>query len=138
MENERLEIENAIYTGICIYNRLSRTIVEIENGFVPLDDKRELSLYLGIIHSQNSFSSRLNETDLKKHTSISYKKIDSNTYFELYTLYFQNIISNYNLETIEDFLNCLLTKEIVQSLNREYDFNIYDFINIGNKQLVKK
>ena len=53
MKNERLEIENAIYTGICIYNRLSRTIVEIENSFVPLDDKRELSLYLGILHSQN-------------------------------------------------------------------------------------
>lgn len=138
MENERLEIENAIYTGICIYNRLSRTIVEIENSFVPLDDKRELSLYLGIIHTQNSFSSRLNETDLKKQTSITYKKLDSSTYFELYTLYFKDIISDYNLETMEEFVKCLLTKDIVKSLNREYNFNMHDFINIGNKQLVKK
>lgn len=138
MEIERLEIENAIYTGICIYNRLSKTIVEIEGRFVSLDDKRALSLYLGIIHTQNSFSSRLNETDLKKHTSITYKKLDSSTYFELYTLYFQDIINNFNLETIEEFLNCLLTKDIVKSLNREYDFNIFDYINIGNKQLVKK
>jgi len=138
MESERLEIENAIYTGICIYNRLSRTIVEIENSFVSLDDKRELSLYLGILHSQNHISDKLIETNIKKHTLITYKKIDSNTYLELYNLYFKDMINNFNLETIEEFLKCLLTKDIVKSLNREYDFNMDDFINIGNKQLVKK
>lgn len=138
MESERLEIENAIYTGICIYNRLSRTIVEIENSFVPLDDKRELSLYLGILHSQNHISDKLTETNIKKHTLITYKKIDSGTYLELYNSYFKDMINDFNLETIEEFLKCLLTKDIVKSINREYDFNMYDFINIGNKQLVKK
>lgn len=138
MKNERLEIENAIYTGICIYNRLSRTIVEIEDSFVSLDDKRELSLYLGILHSQNRISNILNETDLKNHTIIAYKKLDNNTYLELYNLYFKDIINNFNLETIEEFFKCLLTKDIVKSLNREYDFNMYDFINDSNKQLVKK
>lgn len=138
MESERLEIENAIYTGICIYNRISRSIVEIENSFVPLNDKRELSLYLGILHSQNHISDKLVKTNIKKHTLITYKKIDSNTYLELYNLYFKHMINDFNLETIEDFLKWLLTKDIVKSLNREYDFNMYDFINIGNKQLVKK
>lgn len=138
MENERLEIENAIYTGICIYNSLSKRIVEIEGRFVSLADKRELSLYLGLIHSQNSISDKLNETDLKKHTYIAYKKLDYNSFYESYNLYFKDIVYDLNLETVEDLFKYLLSKDIVKRINREYDFQSEKFINTRNKQLVKR
>ena len=53
MTNKNLEIETAVYNGICIYNRLRKSIIQIEGKFVHLEDKIELGLYLGILHSQN-------------------------------------------------------------------------------------
>ena len=54
MKKGNLEVGNAVYTGVCIYNRLRKSIVEIENEFVTLEDKIDLGLYLGVLHSKNN------------------------------------------------------------------------------------
>ena len=138
MKNEMLEIKNAIYTGMCIYNRLRKSIVEVEGKFVQLEDKRDLSLYLGIIHSENSISSLLNETQLKKNTMLDYKKLEEKTIFNICEEYFSNNLLNVEFETIEEYFNSLLNKEIIISLNRENNFDATEFINASNKQLIKK
>ena len=135
MKNEMLEIGSAIYNGVCIYNRLSKSIVEIEGKFVSLEDKIELGLYLGLLHTQNTISNLLNETELKNNTKIDYKKLDSKEYCNLYNTIFKDIMDNMNLETIEEYFNTLLSKDIVIKLNREYNFNSEEFFNSGNKQM---
>ena len=105
---------------------------------MPLEDKIELGLYLGILHSQNSISSMLSETQLVKGTKLDYKKLDSKEFCFLYDLYFKNIINNINREKILDYFKELLTKNIIIKLNREYNFNAQEFINEENKQLIKK
>lgn len=138
MENNKLEIENAIYIGVCIYNNLRKSIVEIEDKFVSLEDKKILSLYLGILHTKNKVSSLLGETDLVKNTKINYKKLDSKLFYEIYNTYFNDIIDNINKESIEDYFSELLNRNIVIKLNEEYNFNVDEFINIRNKELIKK
>lgn len=138
MNNDILEIRNAIYTGISIYKRLSRTIVKIEDEIVSLEDKKDLSLYLGIIHSKNSISDMLMDTELKKDTNISYKILEGNEFFSICTSLFNESLISLNFETIEDYFYSFLDKEIVVKLNREYDFNPLKFISNENKQLVKK
>lgn len=138
MENKKLELGSAVYTGICIYNRLRKSIIKIEGEFVHLEDKIELGLYLGILHSQNSISVLLKETELVNNTKIDYKKLTSKEFCELYDIYFKNIIDNINRETIEEYFKELLEKEIVKKLNKENNFNVNDFFDVGNKKLIKK
>lgn len=138
MNNQFIEIENAIYAGVCFYNRLRKTIVEIEGKFVSKEDKRILGLYLGILHTENSISNRLGATELKNNTNIGYKCIDEYEYKDAYENYFKAFFSTMNFETIEDYFSSLLNNEIIVKLNREYNFNVEDFINLGDKKLIKK
>ena len=133
-----LDIKNALYTGICIYDRLSRTIVEIDGKIVSLEDKKNLSLYLGIIHTENCISNLLIESDLKKDTNITYKKLDNKTFLSIYNKIFKDSLIDIDIKTIEDYFMSLLNKDIVMKLNSEYNFNPSEFINIKNKQLIKK
>ena len=138
MKNKKLEIGSAVYTGICIYNRLRKSIIQIEGEFVHLEDKIELGLYLGILHSQNSISKLLRETELVSNTKIDYNKLTSREFCELYDLYFKNIMNNINRETIDEYFKALLEKEIVIKLNKENNFNANEFFDFGNKKLIKK
>lgn len=138
MKNENKEIEIAIYTAVCIYNRLRKSIVEINESFVPIEDKIELSLYLGILHTQNSISNQLGETLLIKNTKINYKKLNSKEFNDLYELYFKDIINNINMESLQSYFQELLSKSIIIKLNNEYNFAVEEFINIENKKLLKK
>jgi len=138
MKKELLEIKNAMYAGVCLYNRLKKIIVEIEGEIVSIDDKKILGLYLGILHTKNSISEKLIETELRKDTNIGYKYIDEYEYSTTYENCFKNIFNTMNLNTIEDYFECLLDNEIIKKLNREYNFNPFTIINNENKQLIKK
>lgn len=138
MKKESLEIGNAVYTGVCIYNRLRKSIVQIDDKFVSLEDKVDLGLYLGVLHSKNSISILLNDTELKSRTKLDYKKLDSKEFCELYDLYFKNIVANINRDSLNDYFKELLSKNIVIELNKEYNINPIEFIDVKNKQLIKK
>ena len=138
MKKNNLEIGNSVYTGVCIYNSLRKRIVEIDRRFVSLEEKIPLSLYLGILHSQNSISSLLEKTELVRGTKIDYKKLDSKEFCELYDLYFKDVIYKMNIETLEDYFKILLENNIVVKLNNEYDVSLSKLNNLSNKALVKK
>ena len=138
MKKDSIEIGSAVYTGVCIYNRLRKSIVQIDDKFVPLEDKVDLGLYLGVIHSKNDISAKLNDTELKLRTKLDYKKLDSKEFCELYDLYFKNIIININKTSLNDYFKELLTKNIIIELNKEYNINPIEFIDTKNKQLIKK
>ena len=138
MENNNLEIFNAVYVGVCMYSRLRKSIVEIEGKFVSLEDKKELGLYLGILHSNNSINSLLKETELVKDTKINYNRLISTDFCEQYNLYFKDLINSINAKTIEEYFVSLLDNEIIKKLNNEYNFNPFEYINYENKQLIKK
>ena len=123
MKDNLLEIRDAMYAGVCLYNRLKKTIVEINGEVVSIEDKKILGLYLGILHTQNSISDKLIETNLKKDTNIGYKCIDEYEYYVSYENCFKYIFSTMDFETIEDYFVCLLDNHIIKKLNREYNFN---------------
>jgi integrase len=111
-------------------------VAEIEGEYVSLEDKKVLGLYLGILHTENSVSNKLIDTELLKNTNIGYKSVDEYEYFNSYEKHFKYIFDNMNFESIEDYFASLLNNEIIVKLNREYNFNPKEFIS--NKQLVKK
>ena len=138
MKKEILEVKEAIYTGMCIYDTFKSTIVEIEGKFVSLDDKKYLSLYLGILNTNNKVSNMIKDTELMLNTKVNFKRLDNEEYINIYKKYFKNILIDLSTNSIDEYFSSLLYKEIIIKLNREYNFSTDVFVNYENKQLVKK
>lgn len=139
MRNDLSEIKNAVYEGVCIYNTLKNLILIIEGERVLQDDKKFLSLYLGLINLNNSISKKNSQNEINMELKINYEKLDKEAYYYLYNESFKNILSEVNFNSITEYLNSLLFKDVVIKFNREYTKYIKgNNFNKGNKLLVKK
>ena len=117
------EIKNTIYTGISIFKIIKNSIVKIDKQIVSLEDKKYLSLYLGVINC-----------DIKK-CDIDYEPINKYVYDEIYNEYFKDILVNLDLSSIDNYYNSLLNTDIVKSFNKDY--GIIPEVK-SNKKLIKQ
>lgn len=117
------EIKNTIYTGISIFKIIKNSIVKIDKQIVSLEDKKYLSLYLGVINC-----------DIKK-CDIDYEPINKYLYDEIYSEYFKDTLINLDLSSIDNYFNSLLNIDIVKRFNRDY--GIEKEIE-SNKKLIKQ
>ena len=117
------EIKSTIYTGISIFKIIKNSIVKIDKNIVSLEDKKYLSLYLGVINC-----------DIKK-CDIDYEPINKYVYDEIYNEYFKDILVNLDLSSIDNYYNSLLNTDIVKSFNKDY--GIVPKLK-SNKKLVKQ
>ena len=117
------EIKNTIYTGISIFKIIKNSIVKIDKEIVSLEDKKYLSLYLGVINC-----------DIKK-CDIDYEPINKYLYDEIYNEYFKDILINLDLSSLDNYFNSLLETNIVKRFNKDY--GLYQE-NESNKKLIKQ
>ena len=117
------EIKNTIYTGISIFKVIKNSIVKIDKQIVSLDDKKYLSLYLGIINC-----------DIKE-CDIDYETINKCLYDEIYNEYFKDILINLDLSSMDNYYNSLLNTDIVKSFNNDY--GVIPKLK-SNKKLIKQ
>ena len=129
---ENNEVKNAIYSGMSIFNVLKNSIVEVDNKKVSLEDKKYLSLYLGVINSENIISLEFN--DLFSKLYLDYELLDMSLYMDIYIEYFIEIFKNIDFGSIKNYFEYLLEKEIIKKVNN--DNGIYEQI-MSNKKLVK-
>lgn len=131
MVSEREEVKNSIYAGMSIFNDIKNSIVKIGEENVSFEDKKYIGLYLGVINSENKISSKYNE--IFSNMNIEYELLEMGSYIELYIEYFVKIFRNIDFNSMEDYFEYLLNKDIIKKLNIDSGLNID-----SNKKLIKK
>ena len=135
MENE---IKNSIYAGMSIYKKLENLKIRLRKDLLTQEDKKYLSLYLGILNTNNKMSNILNPRKRILNIEVKFEKLDMNEYIEIYNNNFSSILLDVNFECLDEYTNYLLSKDIVKNFNDINGIKTNQLIEIGNKQLIKK
>ena len=134
------EVKKSLYTGMAIFNLIKDYDLNIGRDNISLEDKKYLSLYLGIMNTKNRISSYLKEKEIRFRINFNCnpKLLRKEDYIQLYNKYFVDIFNEINFNSIECNLDYLLNKKIIQEFNR-YNGHIVDkTVNERNKELIKE
>lgn len=136
MENTFNRIELSIIEGTCIFNQLKDCKIEFNQNTLNIEDKKYLSLYLGLIKELSKTYEQFKGINSKLNIQVNCRKLDSNTCRKLLNSYFSKIFENKNFNQIEDYLDYLLNTDIIKEFNRinKLDFNYKK----SNKELILK
>ena len=133
MENNIKEVKEAIYTGMSVYGTLKNFIIESNGNIVSLEDKKYISLYLGILYSNNEIGKKFQTKDNTIYKKVKYNDLTSDELLKTYTDGFVDILTKIDFESINNYFNFLLTNELVSSINKSFRIDVKS----GNKQLVR-
>lgn len=133
MENNVQEVKEAIYAGMSIYNTLKNFSMESSGKEVSLEDKKYISLYLGILYSNNEIGRELHERKNIIYRKVKYNKLNKEELLQTYTEGFVDILTQVDFESIFNYFNFLLNNEHVSTINKSYRIEV----NQGNKRLVR-
>lgn len=122
-ENYR-EVKTTIYAGMSIFNLIKDIDITLENQIITLDDKKYLSLYLGIMNTNNVVSNYLRGKNIKIGTFINFKYLSHDQYLDIYNKYFTDIFNEIGFESINDNLEYLLNKKIIKMFNKSNNYHI--------------
>ena len=131
------EVKLSVYAGMSIFSLIKDYKVKMKGKNISLEDKKYLSLYLGILNTKNSISDYLEEKGVRFNLSVNYNFLSREEYLNIYNKYFTQIFNEISLECINDNLNYLLNKKIIQDFNRSNGHYVDKTINDRNKQLIK-
>ena len=107
-----------------IYNAIENKKIIINNKIITNEDKKYISLYLGL----------LDITNICEDVEVIYEKLSKEEYLEVYKNNFVEIIKLINFDSLNEYLNYILSKDIINLFNEKYELNV----NKENKQLVRK
>ena len=102
-----------------------------------LEDKKYLSLYLGVLNTENSITNYLKSKNINIKTFINFNILSQEEYLKIYNNYFIGILDEINYKYIEDYMRYLLSKKAVKIFNRDNKFFMDHIISEKNKRLVK-
>lgn len=133
------EVKRSLYTGMAIFNLIKDYDLTIGREDISLEDKKYLSLYLGIINSKNKISNYLKEKEIRFRINFNSnpKLLKREDYIDLYNKHFIDIFKCINFNSIECNLDYLLNKKIIQEFNRCNGHIVDKTVNERNKELIK-
>lgn len=137
MKENLKEIKTFIYVGMSIFNEIKDVELMIDSNILSLKDKKYLSLYLGIINTKNKVSDYLKEKEVKFKFPKGIKYLSQEEYLYIYDMYFVDILKEISFNSVEENLNNLLSKKIIQDFNMCNGYYATKTINERNKQLIK-
>lgn len=137
MKEKNEEVKKTIYAGMSIFDIIKDLEINMNKESISLEDKKYLSLYLGIINTKNEVSKYLEEKEIKFNFKINFKYLKKEKYLEIYNNYFVDVFNEVSFESIEENLNSLLNKKVVQDFNRCNGHYVNKTINERNKELIK-
>lgn len=135
MHRNKKEIKEAIYTGVCFFDMLKGKIIRMDKEIVSFEDKKYLSLYLGLLNSENEISQKF--YNIFCSFQILFNSLDINYYKELYNEYFKELTNEINFDTLNNYFMSLLDKDIIKKFNSINNINI-NLKRESNKRLIKK
>ena len=133
------EVKSSLYAGMAIFNLIKDYELSIDKDNISLEDKKYLSLYLGIINSKNRISSYLKAKEIRFRINFNCnpKLLKKEDYIELYDKYFIDIFKCISFNSIECNLDYLLNKKIIQEFNKCNGHIVDKTVNERNKKLIK-
>ena len=135
MKKETKEIKTSIYFGMSIYKTIKNCRIKLGSYLLTPDDKKYLSLYLGLIKSKNKVSESLNTRKMENNIMVNATFLNQEEYIKIYMNDFSNIIDNVDFSSIENYLSFLASQDIVKVFNEQNGINLS---KKSNKQLIKK
>lgn len=130
------EVKTTLYAGMSIFGLIKDVEISMKDKNISINDKKYLSLYLGVINTENRVSNYLKSNNIKIGTFINFKYLKQEEYLDIYNNYFVDILNEINFESIERNLEYLLSKDVIKDFNISNGYNINSVIE-GNKQKVK-
>ena len=137
MKGNCKEVKVSVYAGMSIFNLIKDCELTIKDEVVTLEDKKYLSLYLGIINTKNNISNYLKEKNIRFNNLVTFKGLNHEEYIKIYNDYFIEILDQINFDSIEQNFEFLLTKDIIKKFNKSNGHYVDKTINESNKVLVK-
>lgn len=138
MEKEFLSVKNAIYDGMSIYSIIMGSEIVIDGYCLNYEDKKYLSLYLGMINTTKKFSEFLKEKGYNYDLDISYKVLDTNNYMNIYIRNFVDIFKQIPFDSLDEYIVYLLNKDIIKRINERKGYTFEEFSTKSNKLLIKQ
>ena len=136
MENEVLEVKQALYAGMGIYKELMNSVIEVNSKKLSLEDKKYLSLYLGLLNTENSVSNKLKEPGFRVYKRVKFKPLTKEEYLNIYEQHFVEIFNQIDFNSITNYFYFLLDQDVVRNINRAFRFDTDNLVNNSNKQMV--
>lgn len=132
------EINEVMYKTLEIYDKIKDIILLMNGQTINLNDKKILSLFLGIIHTNNSISSLFLENGYEYPINLTIPKLPINNYEYCYNENFKDIIDGFGL--VEKFdIKCLMIKilefDFIRKFNECKGYFIEDIKNMLNNSL---
>lgn len=133
------QTQNVIKKGEEIYNSIRNVGIYMLgdhiNGYISLQDKKCLALYLSIIQGNNFFNSLLTDLNYKKFTDFSVEYTNNYHYEDEYYTFVNSFLEENLLEVLTLYL---LESPIIKQLNAKEGYSlwkmkiaVYDYL--GNK-----
>lgn len=136
MKHEINVVDLSIVEGISIFNEVKKCKLEFNQYKLNINDKKYLSLYLGLINILSKMYIYFENINRKLNMQVNNKPINSKKYKEILCNYFSDVFEGVNFNTVEDYLNFLLDKDIVKIFNKINNVDIYS--SDSNKKLILK
>lgn len=138
MEKNYQEVKMSIYAGMSIFDTIKNCQIEIDGRNISLEDKKFLSLYLGIINTENEISKFMKLKKLNFNIKVNFNFLNTEKYLEIYNNYFIEILNNIRFESMEEYFNSLLDKEIIKAFNENNSYYLKNSSKTKNKKLIKQ
>lgn len=135
MEKETKEIKTSIYLGMSIYRTMKDCRIKFNQYLLTMQDKKYLSLYLGLIKSKNRVSERFKTLTMENNITVNATFLNQEEYVRIYMNDFADIVDKVDFESIDNYLEFLASKDIVRLFNQ---INGISLVKESNKQLIKK
>lgn len=135
MEKETKEIKTSIYFGMSIYRTMKDCRIKFDQYLLTMQDKKYLSLYLGLIKSKNRVSERFKTLTMENNITVNATFLNQEEYVRIYMNDFADIVDKVDFESIDNYLEFLASKDIVRLFNQ---INGISLVKESNKQLIKK
>lgn len=135
MEKETKEIKTSIYLGMSIYRTMKDCRIKFDQYLLTMQDKKYLSLYLGLIKSKNRVSERFKTLTMENNIMVNATFLNQDEYARIYMNDFADIVDKIDFESIDNYLEFLASKDIVRLFNQ---INGISLVKESNKQLIKK
>ena len=103
-----------IYESVGIFNELNKCKISFNQYNLNIEDKKYLSLYLGLIKVLSRYDKYFKLIDKRINIQVNSFKLDKNTTDYILNNYFNDVI---NIITDENYINYLLDKKVIKMFN---------------------
>ena len=125
--NNNLEVNEVIHKGMEVFLIIKDATLKMAGKTLSMDDKKALSLLLGIEYTHNIAGKKLGRNSCNYGITVYTVSRNRNECIEIYDKYFKSMIDNFSLDTyfnVEELMLALLDIPFVITLHECNNYSI--------------